>query len=204
MSIDAGTGPIEIGVIVGSTRPGRRAPGVARWVRDEAEQHLDLSARLVDLADFDLPLLDEPRPAIMGDYEHPHTRAWAAAVAPLDAFVFVSPEYNRSFSAALKNAIDFLYAEWRDKAAGFVSYGVDAGGARSVEHLRSVMAELHVATVREHVALSVGDDFTDGAPAPRAHHAKRLRALLDDLATWGRALRAVRQTSPADCAPAGR
>jgi NAD(P)H-dependent FMN reductase len=192
MTTDAGTDTIEIGVIVGSTRPGRRAPGVARWVRDEAEQHLDASVHLLDLDDFDLPLLDEPRPAIAGRYEHPHTRAWAAAVEPLDAFVFVSPEYNRSIPAALKNAIDFLYAEWRDKAAGFVSYGVDAGGARSVEHLRAVMAELHVATVRDHVALSLGDDFADGAPAPRDQHATRLRAMLDELASWGRALRTVR------------
>jgi NAD(P)H-dependent FMN reductase len=186
------TESVEIGVIVGSTRPGRKAPAVAQWVHEEAGRHPEASVRILDIADFDLPLLDEPRPAITGQYERPHTRAWAAAIQPLDAFVFVSPEYNRSIPAALKNAIDFLYAEWGGKAAGFVSYGADAGGARAVEHLRAVMAELHVATVRDHVALTIGTDFADGAPAPSDRQTDRLRALLDELIAWGRALRTVR------------
>jgi NAD(P)H-dependent FMN reductase len=185
---------VEIGVIVGSTRPGRRAPAVAEWVHDEADRHPDATARIIDIADFDLPLLDEPRPAITGQYERSHTLAWAAAIRPLDAFVFVSPEYNRSIPAALKNAIDFLYAEWGGKAAGFVSYGADAGGARAVEHLRAVMAELHVATVRDHVALSIGTDFADGVPTPSDRQTDRLRALLDELTDWGRALRTVRRS----------
>jgi NAD(P)H-dependent FMN reductase len=187
--------PVQVGVIIGSTRPGRRSSAVAKWVCDEAGEHAGAELHPLDLADFALPLLDEPRPAITGHYEHAHTRAWAAAIEPLDAFVFVAPEYNRSFPAALKNAIDFLYDEWRDKAAGFVSYGADAGGVRAVEHLRAVMSELHVATVREHVALSLGADFADfggRAPAPRAHQAERLRALLDELTSGGRALRTVR------------
>src|SRR6187397_831479 len=109
---------LKVAIITGSTRPGRKSEAVARWV--------------FDIADFDLPLLDETAPPIMNQYEKPHTKAWAAKTAAFDAFVFVTPEYNHSTSGALKNAIDFLYKEWNNKAAGFVSYG-SMGGARAVE-----------------------------------------------------------------------
>lgn len=184
--------PLTIAVVVGSTRPGRRAAPVADWVVERIRGTADVDVVVLDLAEHDLPLLDEEAPPIMGAYANDHTKAWAAAVAPVDAFVFVTPEYNRSAPAALKNAIDFLYAEWRDKAAGFVSYGVDAGGARAVEHLRGVMGEVHVATVRDHVALSLRDDFTDDRPAPRPHQHDKLDALLGQLVAWGRALRSLR------------
>lgn len=187
------TGPsLEVAVILGSTRPGRKAGAVAEWVLDTANALPGAQARAVDLEEFRLPLLDEPAPAIAGRYQNAHTREWAAAIAPADAFVFVTPEYNRSIPGALKNAIDFLYDEWRDKAAGFVSYGVDAGGARAVEHLRGVMSELHVATVRDHVALSLSDDFDQRRPAPRSHQQAKLEALLAHLTAWGTALRALR------------
>ena len=113
---------------------------------------------IVDIADFDLPLLDEAYPPSMGQYAQPHTKAWAATIAAFDAFVFVTPEYNHSMSGALKNAIDFLFREWNDKAAGFVSYG-SVGGARAVEQLRLVMGELKVADVRAQCALSLFTDF---------------------------------------------
>lgn len=121
----------RIWIVVGSTRPGRRGEGVALWVRDIAARRSDATFELVDIADFGLPLLDEPAPAAMGPpYRHEHTRRWAATIASFDGFVFVTPEYNHSTCAALKNAIDFLYVEWTDKAAAFVSYGVSGGGAR--------------------------------------------------------------------------
>ena len=186
--------PLEVAVVLGSTRPGRNAEAVAAWVLERARGRADAAFAPVDIAGHDLPMLDEPMPAIHGDYRHAHTRAWARAIAPFDAFVFVTPEYNRSFPGALKNAIDFLYDEWRDKAAGFVSYGGDAGGARAVEHLRGVMAEVHVATVRSHVTLSTHEDFEDFKRfAPRPRHAAVLDRLLDELVAWGRALRAVRR-----------
>jgi NAD(P)H-dependent FMN reductase len=183
---------LEVAVILGSTRPGRKAEAVADWVLETANGLPDVLARAVDLLEFRLPLLDEPMPAIAGRYQNAHTKEWAAAIAPSDAFVFVTPEYNRSVPGALKNAIDFLYDEWRDKAAGFVSYGVDAGGARAVEHLRGVMSELHVATVRDHVALSLSDDFDESGPAARSHQQAKLEALLAQLTAWGTALRALR------------
>ena len=112
----------------------------------------------MDIKDFNLPLLDEPVPPSQGKYSKEHTKKWAAKIASFDGYVFVTPEYNHGISGALKNAIDFLYAEWNNKAAGFVGYG-SAGGARAVEHLRLVMAEVQVATVRNQVMLSLRDDF---------------------------------------------
>lgn len=188
-----GDADLRVAVIVGSTRPGRRAEAVARWVMSHVVRRDGIAARLVDLADHDLPLFDEPLPPIGGRYEHAHTRAWAETIAAFDAFVFVTPEYNHSIPAALKNAVDFLFDEWRDKAAGFVSYGVDAGGARAAEHLRVVLGELHVADVRSQVALSLTDDFEGYAKlAPRSRQEQKLDAMLDELAAWGTALRALR------------
>src|SRR3979409_2130884 len=145
---------LKVGIITGSTRPNRKSPDVATWVLATAQKRHDAEYELVDIKDFELPLLDEPMPPAMGQYQQPHTKRWAAKIASLDAFVFVTPEYNHGIPAALKNAIDFLFAEWKDKAAGFVSYG-GVGGARAVEHLRLVLAEVHVATVRNQGLLSI-------------------------------------------------
>src|SRR4029453_6106992 len=112
----------------------------------------DAEFELVDIKEFNLPLLDEPVPPSQGKYSKEHTKKWAAKIASFDGYVFVTPKSNHAISGALKNAIDFLYAEWNNKAAGFVGYG-SAGGARAVEHLRLVMAEVQVATVRNQVML---------------------------------------------------
>src|SRR5206468_1777768 len=149
---------IRIAVIVGSTRPGRKALDVANWVMDIAALRGDAAFELVDIQDFNLPLLDEPVPPSMGQYSQPHTKAWAAKIDSFDAFVFVTPEYNHGTSGSLKNAIDFLFREWNNKAAGFVGYG-SAGGVRAVENLRLVMGELMVADVRAQVMLSLYTDF---------------------------------------------
>ena len=149
---------IKIGIIVGSTRPGRNASAVSKWVMDIAGRRKDATFEQVDIADFELPLLDEPVPPSLGQYSKPHTRKWAAKIDSFDGFVFVTPEYNHATSGALKNAIDYLYGEWNNKAAGFVSYG-SAGGARAVENLRLIMAEVQGATVRSQVMLSLFTDF---------------------------------------------
>jgi NAD(P)H-dependent FMN reductase len=184
---------LKVGIIVGSTRPGRKAEAVARWVHEIARKRTDADFEVVDIQDFNLPLLDEPVPPSMGQYSKPHTKAWAAKVGSFDAFVFVTPEYNHGTSGALKNAIDFLFAEWNNKAAGFVGYG-SAGGVRAVEHLRLVMAEVHVATVRNQVALSLFTDFenfTTFKPDPR--HEKSVNAMLDQVLAWGGALQPLRK-----------
>jgi NAD(P)H-dependent FMN reductase len=182
----------SIAIIVGSTRPGRNGRAVADWVLEHANRRDDATFEIVDLADHALPLLDEPVPASAGQYAGDHTRSWAAVIDRFDGFVFVTPEYNHSTSAALKNAIDYLYAEWNDKAAGFVGYGA-AGGQRAVEHLRHIAAEVQLATVRAQVSLSLYTDFEDFTVlAPQPHHAGRLGDLLDQVVRWSNAFVTVR------------
>lgn len=184
---------IRLAIIVGSTRPGRKAEDVARWVYDIAKLRSDVQVELVDIQDYNLPLLDEPVPPSMGQYSKEHTRVWAAKIASFDAFVFVTPEYNHGTSGALKNAIDYLYAEWNNKAAAFVGYG-SAGGVRAVEHLRLVMGELQVADVRQQVMLSLYTDFENFATfKPAAHHENSVTTMLDQVIAWGMALRNVRK-----------
>ncbi len=184
----------RVAVIAGSTRPGRRARSVAEWVCRDRRPDLELT--LVDLDEVGLPLLSEPTPAAFGDYTLESTRAWSESVGGFDAYVLVSPEYNHSTSAALKNALDHLYAEWRDKAVAFVGYGVD-GGVRAIEHLRTITAELGMAGVGPQVALNLFDDFTeDGcAPRPRQHEARD--RMLTGLARWAESLRPLRAKPPA-------
>ena len=184
---------LRVAIIVGSTRPGRKAEAVAHWVYEIAGSRGDAEFELVDIKDYDFPLLDEPMSAIFGQYSNDHTRAWSAKIASFDAFVFVTPEYNHGTSGALKNAIDYLYKEWNNKAAGFVGYG-GAGGTRAVENLRLVMGELMVADVRAQVALSLYTDFENFSvfrPAP--HHEKAVHDVLDQVIAWGGALRSLRE-----------
>jgi NAD(P)H-dependent FMN reductase len=183
----------RIGVIVGSTRPGRKALDVAQWVMEIASLRADAVYELVDIQEFNLPLLDEPVPPAMGQYSKPHTLAWAAKIASYDGFVFVTPEYNHGTSGALKNAIDFLFAEWNNKAAGFVGYG-SAGGARAIESLRLVMGEIKIADVRSQVMLSLFSDFENYTVfKPGQHHEKSVTAMLDEVVAWSGALKTVRE-----------
>jgi NAD(P)H-dependent FMN reductase len=185
---------INVGIIIGSTRPGRKAEAVAKWVHEYASKRGDATYELVDIADYNLPLLDEAVPPAMGKYSQEHTKRWAAKIATFDAFVFVTPEYNHGTSGALKNALDFIYAEWTNKAAGFVAYG-SAGGARAVEHLRAYMAELQIADVRAQVALYLNSDFesyTTFKTPVAPHHEKALSTMLDQVVRWGTALKTLR------------
>jgi NAD(P)H-dependent FMN reductase len=187
---------IKIAIIIGSTRPNRVGEQVARWVFDIAQQRSDAEFELVDIRDFNLPLLDEPVPPAMGQYSKPHTKAWAAKIDSFDAFVFVTPEYNHGTSGALKNAIDFLYKEWNNKAAGFVGYG-SAGGTRAVESLRLVMDELQIADVRNQVMLSLYTDFEDMRVfKPHPCNEESINTMLDQVLAWGSALKAVRNQKP--------
>ena len=183
---------IKVAIVIGSTRPGRKAEAVARWVYEIAKKRSDAVFELVDIKDFNLPLLDEAIPPSMGQYSQPHTKTWAAKVASFDAFVFVTPEYNHGPSGALKNAIDYLYGEWNNKAAGFVSYG-SSGGTRAVEQLRLVMGELQVADVRAQVALSLFTDFENFSTfKPTPPQEKSVNAMLDQVIAWGGALKTLR------------
>jgi NAD(P)H-dependent FMN reductase len=182
----------KIAIILGSTRPGRNGEAVAKWVYDIARKRTDAEFELVDIKDYDLPLLDEAVPPSMGQYSQPHTKKWAAKIASFDGFVFVTPEYNHSTSGALKNAIDFLYAEWNNKAAGFVSYG-SAMGVRAVEHLRLIMAELMIADVRAQVMLSLLTDFENFSTfKPAAMKENDVTVMLGQVIEWAEAMKSVR------------
>ncbi|WP_406330758.1 NADPH-dependent FMN reductase [Streptomyces sp. NBC_00203] len=189
----------KIGIILGSTRPGRRGQMVAEWVaKVGTEQVPDAVFEVLDLADFALPILDEPQPPAFGKYSKEHTQKWAEAISSYDGFVFVTPEYNRSIPGVLKNALDFVYSEWNNKAAGFVGYGLQ-GGARAIEHLRLILSELKVATVRSQVGLSLFGDFTISNPTepgeftPGAHQAQTLTTMLEETVSWAQALKPLRE-----------
>ena len=180
-------------IILGSTRPNRNGEQVARWVYDVAARRSDAEFELVDLRDYPLPHLDEPLPPAMGQYQNDHTRQWADKIASFDGFVIVTPEYNHSTSGVLKNAIDYLYAEWNNKAVGFVSYG-SVGGARAVEHLRLVAGELQLADVRQQVALSLLTEFENfSVLKPSDYSVASLSTLLDQVIAWSTALTPLRQ-----------
>ena len=183
---------VNIGIIVGSTRPGRKAEAVAKWVHGIASKRSDAKFEVVDIATFNLPLLDEPVPPSMGQYSKDHTKRWAAKIAQFDGFVFVTPEYNHATSGALKNAIDFLFAEWNNKAAGFVGYG-SMGGARAIENLRLICGEIKIADVRQAVQLSLFTDFESFTTfKPAAMHEQAVNTMLGELVSWSAALKTVR------------
>jgi NAD(P)H-dependent FMN reductase len=186
---------LKVGIILGSTRPGRNGEAVSQWTYETANKRSDADFELVDIRDFNLPLLDEPIPPSMGQYTKEHTKIWSAKIDSFDAYVFVTAEYNHGIPGALKNAIDFLFKEWNNKVAGFVSYG-GAGGVRAVEQLRLVMAELKVATVRTQVQLSLHTDFenfTKFKPAP--FQEKAANTMLDEVIAWGGALKVLRTST---------
>ncbi|MFI6597606.1 NADPH-dependent FMN reductase [Nonomuraea sp. NPDC050536] len=181
---------IKIGIILGSTRPGRKGEQVAKWVDEMASRRGDADFEVIDLLDHPLPHLDEPTPAPAspGRYQHEHTRAWADTIASFDGFVMVTPEYNHSTSGVLKNAIDYLYAEWNNKAVGFVSYG-GVGGARAVEQLRLICGALQMADVAPQVALPLLTEFENYATfKPGDYNVTALDTLLDQVVAWSTAL----------------
>lgn len=189
---------IKVGIILGSTRRNRNGEAVAKWVYKLSRNRDDAEFELVDLKDFDLPLLDEPIPPSMGRYTKSHTKKWAETIASFDGYVFVTPEYNHSTSGALKNAIDYLYKEWNNKSAGFVGYG-GTGGIRAVEHLRLIMAELQIADVTAQVSLSLITDFENYhvfKPAPS--HQNNVHQMLNQVIAWANVLKLLRTEEAID------
>jgi NAD(P)H-dependent FMN reductase len=140
-------------VVIASTRPGRVGPAVATWFTEIAEKFAEFDVHLVDLAEFGLPLLDEPHHPAERTYTKQHTREWSASVDAADAFVFVAPEYNYGINAALKNAIDYLYFEWQYKPVGFVSYGNTSAGLRAAQMTKQVVTTLKMVPLTETVAI---------------------------------------------------
>jgi len=184
---------IKIQIILGSTRPGRNGESVAKWAHQVAKTRKDIKVELVDLADYDLPLFDEPvSPMFAKEYTKPHTKKWSEKIAQADGYIFVTAEYNHSIPAALKNAIDCLYHEWGNKSAGFIGYGM-AGGVRSIEHLRGVAGEVRMADVRESLMLSLIHDFEQFSVfKPTDRHEAQLNKVLDQVASWAGVLQPLR------------
>ena len=182
----------KIQIILGSTRPGRVGDGVAKWVHETASKRSDVEFELVDLADYNLPLLDEPVPPMMHQYSKDHTKKWSEKIGEADGYIFVTGEYNRSIPGAFKNAVDYLNWEWKDKSIGFVSYG-SAGGSRAVEHWRGVAGELHMADVREVLHLYLATEFEGWSIfKPTEAHEQQLNKVIDEVAAWAGALKPLR------------
>lgn len=185
--------PLKLHVIVASTRPGRVGIHVGRWFHEVASGHGGFEARLVDLAEVGLPLYDEPRHPRLRQYEHEHTRRWSAIVDAADAFVFVTPEYNYSPTPALTNALDFVFQEWADKPAAFVSYGGVSGGLRAVQATKITLSALRVVPINAAVVIpQVAEQVQGGAFAPKELQQKAAKALLDELARYAEALKPLR------------
>jgi NAD(P)H-dependent FMN reductase len=168
----------RLNIVIGSTRPGRAGGQVGAWFAQTAREHAGFDVHVVDLAELALPFLDEPAAAIDGEpYQHEHTRRWSELTAAAEAFVIVTPEYNQGYPASLKNALDYLYAEWLDKPVAFVSYGMTSGGMRAVQQLKPVVSALGMvpvnATVVVHLRQTIDSTGTfTPTPAMRqaAHH----------------------------------
>ncbi len=186
---------MKIGIVLGSTRPGRLGTGVAEWVAKHAIGRESADYEILDVAEFDLDLLGEPvvPGAANRQYENPKTSRWSEVVDGVDGFVFVTPEYNHSVPAAMKNAFDVLGPEWQKKSIGFVAYGAD-GGVRAVEHWRSITANMSMPAARNQVSLSLFTDFGERGFVPLERREAELSSLLDEveqLAGVGRQLRAA-------------
>lgn len=179
---------LRIGIILGSTRQGRRSPKVGEWVLKVAEKRQGATFEIVDLADYDLPFYGT------GTGHEQAITAWKKKLSQLDGFIFIVQEYNHSITAVLKNALDSAREEWKDKVAGIISYG-STGGARAAEHLRGILAELAVATVRNHPTFSIFTDFTEENEfKPADYHLEYVQSMLDQVLSWGRALKLVRES----------
>ena len=180
-------------VITTSTRPGRAGPVVTDWVVKAAEAHGGYDVTVADLADVDLPLLDEPHHPAMQDYQNDHTKRWAAMVDKADAFVFVTPEYDSFPSATAVNAVQYLVQEWSYKAAGIVSYGGVSGGLRAAQELRLLLANVNMMPVPQVVpAPFFWEDIKDGTFAPNDKASEGATLMLDELAKWSTALKSLR------------
>jgi NAD(P)H-dependent FMN reductase len=184
-------------IIIGSTRPGRVGPSVAAWIAEKARDHGGFDVEVADLAELDLPLFNEPNHPRLKQYVHQHTKDWSALVDASDAFVFVTPEYNYGFNAALKNAIDYLHSEWQYKAAGIVSYGGVAAGTRATQMLKQVLTALKIMPVPESVNIPFVFQHLD---EDRRFKSTELidasaTAMLDELLKWTESLAELRKKS---------
>ena len=187
--------PLVLQVIICSTRPGRTGPKIAEWVAAQARAHGQFAVELVDLAEFNLPILGEARHPRFGQYDHEASRRWSASVARADAYVFVLPEYDFSMPASLLNALQCLYTEWTYKPVAFASYGGESGALRSVQMTKQVVTTFKMVPLVESVTIqqvAQHIDTTTGAFTAGEGHAEKAHAMLDELQRWAGVLRGMR------------
>ena len=173
-------------IVIGSTRPGRVGPSVAAWIYDRAVKHGGFEVELIDLAEVNLPIFDEPKHPRFAEYTHQHTRDWSATISRGDAYIFVIPEYNYGFNAAIKNAIDYLNVEWRYEPLGFVTYGGVAAGTRAMQMLKQVVSALKMVPVTDAVNIPFVQQFLDADRVlqPNEIMETAATAMLDELERW--------------------
>ena len=181
-------------IIIASTRPGRVGPSVAAWIQERAIAHGGFDVELIDLAEVNLPMMDEPNHPRLRKYTHQHTKDWSATIDRGDAYIFVVPEYNYGFNAPIKNAIDYLHFEWEHKALGFASYGGVAAGTRAVQMLKQVVTTLKMVPVFDSVSIPFVQQFLDDERrlVPNDIMESAATAMLDELLRWTTSLRTLR------------
>ncbi|WMT88026.1 NAD(P)H-dependent oxidoreductase [Pelagibacterium sp. 26DY04] len=191
---------VNLKIIIGSTRPGRVGPTIARWVEAFASEREQFDVELVDLAEVGLPLLDEAAIPFFGQYQHEHTKRWSTIVSQADAFVFVTPEYNFFPPASLVNAIQVLLAEWGRKPAGIVSYGGISAGLRSAQALRQLLGNVNVHALAQMVPIPNFAEFIgeDGVFRPNQPMEEGAAGMLEELHKWAAALKPLRQAEAGD------
>lgn len=187
---------VKIKVIAGSVRPGRFNIQPATWITELAGQNPEVDVELIDLQELNLPFYNEPKPAMMGDYELDHTKKLAEIIGEADGFIFVAAEYNHSYAPVLANALNYLNAEWNYKPVSFVSYGSQAGGARAVEHLRSIAGELRMFDLRDQVLIPNYYFRTDeeGKYTFSDQEESEASTMLSELTTWAQKLKVARES----------
>lgn len=186
---------MKLKIIIGSTRPSRKGPIMAHWLADFAKQNSDFEVEVLDLKEINLPFMDEIEHPMLGKYQNPHTLKWSKAIDEADAFVFATPEYNYSFPATLKNAIDYLHKEWKEKPAGFLSYGGVSGGTRAVQQLKMPLTTLSVVPLTQAVNIPFYWNFIDenNQFKPNEVTEKAAETMLDKLYQWAEALKGMRE-----------
>jgi NAD(P)H-dependent FMN reductase len=183
----------KLAVIAVSTREGRQGFPIVEWFVERAKAHGKFEVQLIDLKQVNLPLFDEPHHPRLRNYQHEHTKRWSAVIDPIDAFVFVTSEYNYSMPPSFVNAVDYLYQEWAYKPAGFVSYGGPAGGARAVTMEKSMLTSVKVMPMLEGVMVPFfTKHIENGRFVAGDMQDKGAVAMLDELLKWSGALKPLR------------
>lgn len=187
---------LNIGIIIGTTRDNRVSPQVAQYILKHAQHRQSAEYQIIDIKNFKLPLYNEPLPALFStDYQTPEAMAWSDAIKSLDGVIFITAEYNRGITAALKNALDYLYSEFANKAAAIVSFG-SSGGKSAAHALREILIGLEVATVKAQPGFNLFTDFTDMREfTPSDIHNSSINDLFNQLESWAKGLQALRHNA---------